>query len=266
MTAPAETQESLPLLFSHRSHVGRVREVNEDYLGYVRAGGRQAFLVADGMGGAVGGALASRAAVEAASAALKDAEGGTAAERLAAAVEAANAACLELQRQRPELEGMGTTLDIALIEGARAWWAHVGDGRIYHVREGGHRLLTRDHSVVQKMVDEGLLAPGDASRHPHRHVLNRVLGREERVEADLALEPLEMLEGDSLVLCTDGLTDLVSGNEIASLVESQGPASSCERLVELALDRGGSDNVTVQVIHRGSPRRSWRRSRAEICR
>lgn len=248
-----------PLLFSNKSHVGSVRDENEDYLGYFRAGGRHVFLVADGMGGAVAGALASRTAVDAAEAALREDQEREPVTLLAGAVEAANTACLELQRERPTLQGLGTTLDVLLVEGPRSWWAHVGDGRIYHVRDGRARQLTRDHSVVQRMVDDGLLRPDEAEGHPQRHVLCRAIGRSDWVEPDLSSAPVELAASDSLVLCSDGLSDLVSASEIGRIVDAMGPERSCERLVALALARGGSDNVTVQVVHRGRPRRSWRR-------
>lgn len=251
--------DEVPLLFSNKSHVGAVRDENEDYLGYFRDGGRHVFLVADGMGGAVAGALASRTAVEAAEGRLHREFDRPPDDVLASAVEAANAACLGVQRAHPELQGLGTTLDMVLVEGSRGWWAHVGDGRIYHVRDGRSLQVTKDHSVVQKMVDDGLLDRGEADSHPHRHVLYRAVGRAEKVEPDLAPEPIELAEGDSLVLCSDGLSDVVTAHEIGRFVQSMGPERSCERLVALALERGASDNVTVQVVYRGRPRRSWSR-------
>jgi len=257
---PAEdTEQGFPLLFSNKSHVGAVREENEDYLGYYRADHLHVFLVADGMGGAVAGALASRTAVEAAEEALGPRLGRQAPGRaLAAAVEAANTACLELQRDHPDLDGLGTTLDLLLVDGPDAWWAHVGDGRIYRVHRARGVQLTRDHSVVQKMVDDGLLEPAAAAGHPHRHVLYKAIGRSDVVEADLSSEPVALVPGDSLVLCSDGLSDVVSASEIGRAVEDLGPERACEELVDLALRRGGSDNLTLQVVHRGNPRRSWR--------
>jgi protein phosphatase len=264
MKQAGDMGEAVPLLFSNKSHVGTVRDENEDYLGYFRAGRRYVFLVADGMGGAVAGAVASRTAVEAAEASLRRDLGQEPTEVLGAAVEAANMACMEVQRKSPSLDGLGTTLDLVLLDASQAWWAHVGDGRIYHVRGGRCILLTKDHSVVQKMVDDGLLDPDEAETHPHRHVLCRAIGRGERVEPDLAPGPVEVAEGDSLVLCSDGLTEVVAAREIGRVAESLGPERACERLVNLALARGASDNVTVQVVYRGSPRRSWRR-RTLVC-
>jgi len=257
MTRPEDTDHPFPLLFSNKSHVGAVRDENEDYLGYFRVGDRHAFLVADGMGGAVAGALASRTAVEASQVALRARLSHAPGPALAAAVEAANAACLDIQHNHPEMEGLGTTLDLLLIEGSKGWWAHVGDGRIYLVRRARSVQLTRDHSVVQRMVDGGLLEPDDAVSHPHRHVLYKAIGRSAVVEPDLAPEPIDLVSGDSLVLCSDGLSDVVSAQEIGHVVGVMGPEQSCEQLVALALKRGGNDNVTVQVIHRGKPRRSW---------
>jgi len=259
------SDKGCPLLFSNKSHVGAVRDGNEDYLGYFRVGDRHVFLVADGMGGAVAGALASRTAVEAAGESLRTRLDEAPTGALAAAVEAANASCLEIQRTSPEVEGLGTTLDVLLLDGSRGWWAHVGDGRIYLIRRGRTTQLTRDHSVVQKMVDNGLLDPDAAATHPHRHVLYNAIGRSPVVEPDVTREPVALGPGDSLVLCSDGLSDVVSGREIGHVVEAMGPERSCEHLVSMALKRGGSDNVTVQVVHLGRPQPTWHR-RPEILR
>jgi protein phosphatase len=241
----------------NRTDAGPVREHNEDYLGSFHSGDRHLFVVADGMGGEAGGALASRAAVEAAGEVFSSDPWRSPRELLRGAVAAANRACRELRATRPGLEHLGTTLDLVLVEGPSAWWAHVGDGRIYRLRERRMQRLTQDHTAIERMVREGLLSEEEAASHPRRHVLEKALGPADDVTPDLAPEPLTLAEGDSIIVCTDGLTDVVTPAEIAEAVENEGPQQACRRLVELAWDRGGSDNVTVQVIHRGAARPAW---------
>jgi protein phosphatase len=248
----------VPLLVGNRTDAGPVREQNEDYLGYFRSGDRHVFMVADGMGGEAGGALASRGAVEAAGEVFSSDPCRSPRDLLNGAMAAANRACRELRETRPELDRLGTTLDLVLVEGGRAWWAHVGDGRIYLLRDREIRQLTDDHTLVERMVREGLLSEDEAAGHPRRHVLERALGPSNQVAPDLAPEPLVLDDGDSLILCTDGLTDVVAPEEIAEAIGRGGPQQACRQLVELVRERGGSDNVTVQVIHRGAAPSAWR--------
>lgn len=257
-------EAATPLLFSNRSHVGRVRQENEDYLGYFRSGGRHLFVVADGMGGEVGGKEASRGAVAAVQAIFEADPHREPLALLAHAMREANEHCLQLQEGYPELEGLGTTLEIVLVERDKAWWAHVGDSRIYHLRNGEARQLTRDHTLVRQMIEDGLLDREDATDHPRRHVLSRVVGHDAGLQPDLSSRPVHLNEGDSILLCSDGLTDVVNDDELAWIVDRYGPQRACERLVELANERGGNDNVTVQVVHRGQPRRGWRRMTTRI--
>lgn len=255
---------AIGLLFSNRSDTGRVREKNEDYLGYFREGERHLFVVADGMGGEVGGAEASHLAVAAAQAVFADRSDAPAPALLREIVAAANAACLERKQGEPALKGMGTTLELVLVEGARAWWGHVGDSRVYFVRAGRAEQLTEDHTLIQRLLRDGLIAPEEAAEHPQRHVLSRVVGHAADLEPDLSEQPIALAEGDALVLCSDGLADLVRPEEIGWLVENYGPQRACKRLVDLANERGGHDNITVQVVFHGAARRSWHKRRTAI--
>jgi PPM family protein phosphatase len=258
----ARNQKSLPLLFSNRSDVGRVRQVNEDYFGTFRSGDRQVFVVCDGMGGEAGGREASTTAVAAAQAVMERGASLRPLDIVRNSVEEAIQACDGRLAAQPELKGMGTTMDVLLVEGDRAWWAHIGDSRIYHIRDGKVTQLTKDHTLVQRMVDDGLLSAEDALEHPQRHVLNRVVGPGRTEPPDLSLVPLRLEKGDALVMCTDGLYDKVSASEIEWVVTRFGPERGCKRLIKLANERGGHDNITVQIVFFGQPRLSWQKMKS----
>jgi protein phosphatase len=250
---------AVPLLFSNASDTGRVREVNEDAFGYFRSGESHLFALADGMGGETGGRVASTTAVAEVRSVFEANPAMDPQGLLGQCVAAANQACLARQQEDPRLASMGTTLELLLVRGERAWWAHVGDSRIYAINEGRARRLTRDHTRVQQMVEDGLMKPEEAADHPQRNVLSRVVGREADCRPDVTKEPISLGEGDAFLLCSDGLCDLVSDEEIGRVVGRADPKRACRQLVRLALGRGAPDNVTVQVVYKGRPRSAWQR-------
>jgi PPM family protein phosphatase len=256
--------DEVPLLFSNASDTGRVRSANEDAFAYVRVGERHLFVVADGMGGEKGGRVASTTAVAQVRAVFEGAEGTAPPEILADGIRAANEACLVRQAEDPELAQMGTTIDLLLVEGDRAWWGHVGDSRIYGIAEGRASRLTRDHTRVQQLVEDGFLDPAEAAEHPQRNVLSRVVGRERDCHPDVTPEPVPVAPGDAFLLCSDGLTDVVTDEEIGRIVSRCDPGRACRQLIRLALSRGAPDNVTVQVVFRGQPRSAWERMKTLV--
>lgn len=260
----AGSRRELPLLFSNCTDVGKIREKNEDYLGYFRQGRRHLFVVADGMGGEAGGHQASRTAVGEVEAFFDDNSAMDPVELLRNCVRVANEGCVAIQDVHPEFKGMGTTLELLLVEGDLAWWAHVGDSRIYLIREGQARQLTVDHSRVQQMLEAGLITEEEAAEHPQRHVLSRVVGHSLDLEPDVTDAPFEMQIGDAFLLCSDGLCDLVSDDEMAWVVDRLGPQRACRRLVDIALERGGHDNTTVQVLFKGKAKRSWSKTKTAV--
>jgi serine/threonine protein phosphatase PrpC len=202
------------------------------------------FAIADGMGGAQAGELASRlaaAAIEEAGAAVGDEAG------VAGAVRAANARIFERSLTDPAVAGMGTTATVALVDehAGTLTLAHVGDSRAYRYRGGELEQLTTDHSLVAELVRSGRLTEAEAAVHPHRSVITRALGTEADVEVDTL--SLELEPGDLVLLCSDGLSAMVRDDEIARLLEGsdRDPHVSAERLVRAANAAGGEDNVTV---------------------
>jgi protein phosphatase len=203
------------------------------------------FIVADGMGGHRGGATASRMAAETVKAQYLGSETKDVAAALQDALTRANARVFSESQTNPELRGMGTTTSALVIRGTQAWFAHVGDSRIYMVRGDDVKQLTEDHSLVATMVREGLLTAKEAETHPRRNVLQRSIGVGEEVEVDVR-GPIELQENDTFVLCSDGLHGLVKENEIKDIAKLS-IQQAANDFVKLALERGAPDNVTVIV-------------------
>lgn len=218
--------------------VGLVREHNEDAC-FV---GENCCAVADGMGGHRAGEVASRMAIHAVEQELS--RSGSAGFDIARCIKQANASVLDASRHADALEGMGTTLTVATVSPGALRIGHVGDSRAYLLTADGIEQLTKDHSVVGEMLRSGLITAREAAAHPKRHAITRALGFFDDLEVDVGEWPVR--PGDVVVLCTDGLHDLVSPEEIrAAFGRSRDPSSACNDLVSLARSRGGNDNITI---------------------
>jgi protein phosphatase len=228
-------------LWATATHKGMVRETNEDSV-FPTSSGESAdkvvLIVADGMGGHVAGEVASRIAINAAAAA-SDLE---ATDRVAAG----NRAIREEVARDPGLEGMGTTMTLLTIEEEMATIGHIGDSRAYLMREGELTQLTDDHTVAAEYVAQGQLTREEAARVPQRHMLLRTLGLTRFVNVDEI--KLDVLPGDRILLCSDGLTEMVSDDDISKTVGGGSPDEVVWELVEMANDAGGVDNITVIVV------------------
>ncbi len=223
------------------THVGRVRAGNEDAVFPAGAGtgeGSVLIGVADGMGGHVGGEVASRTAIDAASSA-----DGDVVER----VKAANGAVVARALEDTELVGMGTTLTLAEIDGASCEIAHVGDSRAYLYRDGELHQITTDHSLIAELLAAGRITEDDVATHPQRSVVTRALGMARTVRVDRFHE--ELRPGDRLLLCSDGLTTMIDDDAIAGVLAAERePEAAAWALVEAANLAGGVDNITVAVV------------------
>jgi serine/threonine protein phosphatase PrpC len=235
--------------------VGLLRTNNEDSFLYWEPDSEDAFarkgrlaIVADGMGGYEGGQEASRIAVETVQHLYDTAFEGDPQQALVDAFDAAHAKIQVYGLEHPEFSGMGTTCTALAIVDHHLYFAHVGDSRLYLVRDGSASKLTRDHSYVGRLVEAGLVRPEDAESHPQRHILTAALGSGQDVIPDIAQHAIPIQTGDILILCSDGLWGLVSDRELASAVSSNPPAEACSALVKMALDRGGPDNITVLIL------------------
>ena len=256
-----------PLSFriAARSDIGRVRRINQDMVAQAElplATGQiaQLCLVADGMGGAKAGELASKIATEVMTAQLSHVAAQTAPddaswqEALRAAAVAANSAVYRESKADPAHQGMGTTLTVALIVGDRVHLASVGDTRAYLINARGVTVdnasvaqLTSDHSLVARLVDIGQITAEQARTHPQRNLLYRSVGTDPTVEIDTRSEQIDA--GDVILLCSDGLFGFVRDEEIARIaIEEHAPDRACTTLIALANNRGGSDNISVVII------------------
>ena len=234
-----------------RSDVGRVRPENQDYAavtspeeGAAGPGGRL-LIVADGMGGARGGARASRVAAETIRNVYLQSGSADVAEVLRRAVTEANVRVYAESEATPDLRGMGTTASALVIRGGDAWFGHVGDSRIYLLRRDELKQLTEDHSLVASMVREGLLTHEEAESHPRRNILQRSVGVGAEVDIDVA-GPISVEAGDTFIICSDGLHGVVKGDELKEVGRLL-PDAAADEFVRRALSRGAPDNVTVIV-------------------
>ncbi len=235
-----------------KTDIGRVRDSNQDsYAAGELPGGVAWAVVCDGMGGAAGGNVASSTAVKMISqqitAQYRDGMSGNSIRNmLASAVAAANVSIFDLASSNPELHGMGTTVVAAILSDHMARVAHVGDSRAYKISSEGLIQMTRDHSVVQELVETGRLTPDEAKAHPRKNIITRALGVDETVDIDFCEDRME--PDDVLLLCTDGLTNYLETDEIFQIAKSSGYYESAQQMVDLANQHGGGDNITVVAI------------------
>lgn len=236
------------------SHAGRVREHNEDAVLYCiphpddsAAQLGVLALVADGMGGHAAGEVASAIAARTIRL-LFYKEYVPVANALANAFSVANRLIYEESARNPDYEGMGTTCTAIVVRDQHLWLAHVGDSRAYIVRGGRIHQVSDDHSLVAALVRDGTMTPEDAATSPERNVILQALGTKPAVEPQIWDEGLPLRDGDTIVLCSDGLSDLVDDETIAATVAGHEPIEACQRLVDAALTAGGHDNISAGVF------------------
>jgi len=249
----------MELLVGAKTDVGQTRKNNED--NFLVMEKPRLFLVADGMGGHASGEVASRMAVEVVrdyfheTGKKRDLQIGAynteyseEANRLGSAIRLANMAIHEAAAGNPAWQGMGTTVVAGLLNGWRLSIAHVGDSRLYLIRAGGIEQLTDDHSVVAEQVKRDLISKEQAQQSEMKSILTRALGTEADVEVDLC--ELTLADQDALVLCTDGLSNMMTDDDIVTVVSScRDPDAACQALVDLANGNGGKDNITVVTAY-----------------
>ncbi len=229
------------------SDIGKVRETNEDSF-VCRP---PLFVVADGMGGHVAGEVASRMAVETVDSGVAAVNGAEPLALLTEAITRANGLIFRMAQDNSDCAGMGTTLTAALAVGSRLYWGHVGDSRLYLLRGATLAQITEDHSLVSELVKKGSITPSEALNHPHRNILTRAVGTADQVKVDTG--SLELAAGDKVLICTDGLTNMVSDDEIATILGGDGDgAALLATLVAKANDAGGLDNITTILISCGA--------------
>lgn len=235
-----------------KSDIGKAREINQDYYSIPSPEDHlQIFILADGMGGYNGGEIASKLATESAKNYIETNFNQIEHTRdeilklIRNAIEYANMVVFEKSKVQEELQGMGTTLDICFIYNNKIYIGHVGDSRIYRIRGEIIRKLTKDHSYVQQLVEDGKITREEANHHPKKNMLTKALGCTAYVEPDIRARNLE--KGDILLMCSDGLTNMVDDEVIYGMVR-ENPETASKILVDLANAAGGYDNITVVTI------------------
>jgi len=236
------------------SHVGAVRSGNEDMVAYVLprrddpAQRRGALLlVADGMGGHAAGEVASRIAADTIRAHYYEADGSVP-EALERCFALANEAIYRQSLSDPDCAGMGTTCTAIAVQHGQAYLAHVGDSRAYIMRDGELHQISLDHTLVAELVRQGSLTEQEAAASPDRNVIVKALGTRPAVEPYCWTEGMALRAGDRLILCSDGLSDLVDAVAIKQIVGGGDPPEACQALIDAALQAGGYDNISVGVF------------------
>jgi len=240
---------------SVQSDIGCQRQNNEDSFGYWEPEDDQQFLrkgrlavVADGMGGYEGGQEASRLAVETLVEVYRDFGGDDPQAALVEALQAAHEQIRQYSFAHPELRGMGTTCTAAAIVQDALYYVHVGDTRLYLIRDGQITRVTRDHSYVGRLVESGMISREEAETHPQRNILTAALGTNPDLIMDSPGRPEPLRPEDVLLICSDGLWGQVRDSEILDAVENKSAEQAGRKLIELARERGGPDNITVEIL------------------
>ena len=235
-----------------KTDIGKVRDMNQDSF-YISSpeDNIQIFIVADGMGGYKGGEIASKLAVETSKNYIINNFNSIEHDResimnlIKSAIEYANLSIYEKSKEIPELENMGTTIDICLVIPNKVYIGHVGDSRVYRKRKDFFRKLTTDHSYVQQLVSDGTITKEEAYHHPKKNMLIKALGCSSLVEPDVMVKGF--LKDDILLMCSDGLTNMLKDEEIVKII-NENPQEACNKLVEKANENGGLDNITAVII------------------
>lgn len=237
--------------FEAASHtdIGRARQTNEDYFGQFSTLNGEVFVVCDGMGGHMGGATAARTAVDSIRVFFEHQRYENPVEALRQAFMYANSKIYAAAQQNLEWEGMGTTGVAVLLRDGMVYHAHVGDSRLYRFSGGELHQLTKDQTTVQQMVDKGEITAREAATHPRRNELTQALGADNEVEVETGITPIQSEPGDVFMLCTDGLWGVLTSDAMG-LILSQNTSTEqkAQKLVQVANDVSGADNITVQLI------------------
>ena len=231
-----------------KSDIGLVRQLNEDSYIFVPP---NLFAVADGMGGHAAGEIASNLATKVVKEYVSQHVGSAdTVQVLEQAISMANKVVYQTAKNISECAGMGTTVTVVYIDGNMAYWGHVGDSRLYLLRDASIIQLTNDHSLVWELMQSGTITREEAASHPQRNILTRAVGSSEQVKIETG--SIQTLPGDILLLCTDGLTNMVSEDEICNVIYSMPDiGEAVDKLISLANEAGGYDNITAVIIKYG---------------
>lgn len=229
--------------------VGKEREKNEDNLGYGKTPNGDVFVVCDGMGGHVGGQVASTIAVESIMEYFYTEKKPNVISAIREAIEFANGKIIEKWMAQTDLKGMGTTVVVLVIQNENIYIGHVGDSRAYLQTKNKLYRVTKDHSYVQGLVDNGIITEAEAEVHPRKSELTKALGIKQDVISEITKTPLQLVNGDMMLMCSDGLSGMVNDLNIQMILSKNEPISKIGyELLEMALNAGGTDNITLHLF------------------
>ncbi|MBA5850518.1 Stp1/IreP family PP2C-type Ser/Thr phosphatase [Clostridium sp. cel8] len=229
------------------SDVGKVRKLNEDYVSFYKGMNFTIYVIADGMGGHNAGEVASKIAVETTISHIKSMDRLDSMEdALLKAISAANKKIFELSNENKKLNGMGTTITVCMVRGKNMIIGNVGDSGCYILKKDGITKVTKDHSLVQELIDEGSITEEEAAVHPNKNIITRALGT--NVSVDVDIFKVDLGNVNKVLMCTDGLSNEVSLNEMYDIIMRNNNEEACRQLVELSKLKGGRDNISVIVF------------------
>lgn len=241
------------------SDIGNVRKINEDFVGSYESDDISIYIIADGMGGHNAGEVASKLAVENTISYIKSLDSIDDMESaLIEGIKIANEKIFRLAKMNEELVGMGTTITASLVRDNRMIVANVGDSGCYIMKYNGITKVTKDHSLVQQLIDEGSITEEEAASHPNKNIITRALGTNISVEIDTF--EIDLCDIKKVILCTDGLSNLVSTSEMYDIILNNNNEDACKMLVDLSKLKGGRDNISV-IVFGGECEDDWNYAR-----
>ena len=230
------------------SRVGLKRINNEDAVGIFEADGGLLTIVCDGLGGNNAGEIASSLSVEVIYNSFRGSEEQDYLKRIKSSIEAANKSIKEESSRQDKYDGMATTAEILFIKDKTAYWGHVGDSRIYNLKNGKLKQLTKDHSLIQKLIDDGYLTLNQAETHPNKNIIMRALGDSDSVEIDLSKLKLVPSDNYKFLVCTDGVTNVIHNDELEKLLRNKDTENISRNLTSLIEKRGAPDNFSFVIL------------------
>lgn len=234
--------------FTHASHAGKIRKQNEDSLGIFRTNVGLLIIICDGLGGGLAGEFASKSSIEKIYLSFQNSEEPDILLRIKTAINNANRFVYEKSNDNLNFKGMATTCEVFLLNGFSAYWGHIGDSRIYSLKNGKLNQLTKDHSIIQKLVDEGGIPISKSKNHPKKNVITKAIGDEQKPEIDLSKMLLSDGKPLRFFICTDGVTCVVNDEELNKILSIPDINVSSENLISLINDRGAPDNFSFVLI------------------
>ncbi|PJA99170.1 MAG: serine/threonine-protein phosphatase [Ignavibacteriales bacterium CG_4_9_14_3_um_filter_30_11] len=230
------------------SRTGLKREHNEDHIGVFEVDGGLLIVVCDGLGGNQGGEIASKLAVDIINEEFKNMSKLGVIERIQRSILKANDTIIQESSEDDNSNGMATTAEVLFLKKDFAYWGHVGDSRIYSSRKEKLQLLSKDHSLVQRLIDEGYITLKEAENHPNKNIITRALGDNNVLEVDLSKMKLKKKENNRFLVCTDGVSGVLTNNEIEILINNSNLSNIADKMSQLIEERGAPDNYSFVLL------------------